>query len=226
MLGHDLAIAHADGPGGLDEFGLLEGQHLSTGQAGDRHPADEADGDEDEEQPVESLPERGLAECDRQQDDEQDVREGIDDVGDAHQEVVRATTVPAGQRTDRHADEDDDGLDHERDGDADPRPVEQTAEQVTAELVGPEDVAGGERWQRAVAVGEDRLEILLLVRPRCDERADDPAEQQSDHEEQADHGQLVLGQPPEGLPPQAGRAIGFAALAWTAVVFVAISPDS
>ena len=146
----------ADRLGGLDELGLLEGQHLAAGEPGDGHPADEADGDEHEEQAVERLPEDGLAERDRQQDDEQDVREGVDDVGDAHQEVVRAATEPARERADRHADEDDDGLDDEGDRDADPGPVEEPAQQVTTELVRAEDVVRRERRQRAVAVGEDR----------------------------------------------------------------------
>ena len=74
--------------------------------------------------------------------------------------------------------QDDDDLDDERDGDADPGPVEQAAEQVTPELVGAEDVVRRQRRQRPVAVGEDRREVLDLVGPRRDERAEDAAEQE------------------------------------------------
>ncbi len=103
----------ADRLGGLDELGLLERQHLAAGQPGDRHPADEADRHEHEEQAVERLAEGRLAEGDRQQDDEQQVGEGVDDVGEAHQEVVGPAAEPAGDGADRHADHDDDGLDDE-----------------------------------------------------------------------------------------------------------------
>ena len=90
---------------------------------------------------------------------------------------MRPPNQPA-MRADRDADQDDDGLDHQRDRDADARPVEQAAEQVAPELVRPEDVVGRERRERSVAIGKDRLQVLDLVGPRRDQRPEDAAEQE------------------------------------------------
>ena len=72
-----------------------------------------------------------------------------------------------------------DELDDERDADADPRAVEEAAQEVPAELVGAEQVARVARRQRPAAVRDDRLEVLVGVRPRREERPEDPQEQQA-----------------------------------------------
>ena len=153
----DLAVRDADRLRGLDELGLLERQHLPADEPADGDPAGQADGHEDEQQAVHRLAEGGLAEDDRQQDDEEQVREGVDDVGEPHQEVVRAAAEPAGGRAERHADGQDDDLDDDRHGHADARPVEEPAEQVAPDLVGAQDVPRAERRQRLAAVRDDRL---------------------------------------------------------------------
>ena len=220
--GHDPGVRHADGPGRLDELGLLERQQLAADEPRDGHPRGQADGHEDEEQAVERLAEDGLAEGDRQQDDEQQVGEGVDHVGEAHQEVVQASTEPAGERSDRHADREDHDLDDEGDGHADPGTVEQPAEEVAAQLIRAQDVVGRERRQRPV-VGEDRLEVLDLVGPGRDDRAEDPGQKEQRDEDQAEDGQPVLEQPAERIAPQAGTLPGPNDEAPLTAVLVAIS---
>ena len=54
-----------------------------------------------------------------EQDDEEQVREGIDHVGEAHQEVIDAPAEPAGRGADRNPDEQDHHLYHQGDGHVD-----------------------------------------------------------------------------------------------------------
>ncbi len=79
-------------------------------------------------QAVELLPQPCVAEGDRHQDDQQQVREGIHDVREAHQDVVDATAEPAGNGADRHADDEHYDLDHQRDGQADLGSIKQSAQ--------------------------------------------------------------------------------------------------
>ena len=71
---------------------------------------------------------------------------------------MRPPNQPA-DRADRHADQQDDDLDDDRDAHADPGAVHEAAEQVTADLVGAEEVApgsaaaaAGRRWRRRPAM--------------------------------------------------------------------------
>src|SRR6185503_4180593 len=133
--GHDVPVGHADRPGGLDELRLLQGEELAAHEPGHGHPRGEADGHEHQEDAVERAPEGGLAERHAHEDDEQQVREGVEHVRDAHQDGVGATADPARDRAHRHADEQDDELDDERDRHADLRAVEEPAQDVAAQLV-------------------------------------------------------------------------------------------
>jgi hypothetical protein len=201
--GDDLPVGDADRASGLDELRLLEGEQLPPDEPGDGHPARQPDGDEDEEQAVHGLAERRVPKRDGQQDDEQEVRERIHDVRETHQDIIRPTPEPAGKRTDRHADQKDDDLDDDRHGHADPRTVHEPTEQVAADLVRAQDVAGGEGRHRLPVVGEDRRGILILIVVRGQERPEDGDEGHEDHHDKPDHRQSVLAEPRECVAPQA-----------------------
>ena len=57
-----------------------------------------------------------------------------------------------GQRADRHANAQDHDLDDDRHGHADPRAIQEPAEQVTADLVGAEHVAAVHGRERPTVV--------------------------------------------------------------------------
>ena len=99
-------------------------------------PSDDADGYEDEQHPVHGLPDERLAQGHVEQDDEQQVREGVHHVGEAHQQGVGAATEPGRRGADRQADQEHHALDHEGHRHADLRSVQQPAEQVTTEVIG------------------------------------------------------------------------------------------
>ncbi|HEY3230727.1 MAG TPA: hypothetical protein VGJ87_16000 [Roseiflexaceae bacterium] len=78
-----------------DEVLLLEAEHLPANEPRHRRPIDDPDRDRHEQ---DVLPEH------RQDDDhEQQIREGVDHVGDAHQGVIEGRRSRAGDQAHRHA---------------------------------------------------------------------------------------------------------------------------
>ena len=73
----------------------------------------------------------------------------------------------------------DDDLHDERDADADPRAVEQAAQQVATELVGPEDVSGRPGGSGPPPPAKTALRSCCVVRVRREQRPEDAEEEQA-----------------------------------------------
>src|SRR5438094_7127370 len=109
-VGQDVAqqqppAAHAEPAGGIHELLLLEGEDLRPRLPRDADPAGEPDGDEDVE---EAGPQHR-----HDQDDEQQARERIHDIDDAHDDHVGAAPQIARQGADGDAEGHDDDMRNE-----------------------------------------------------------------------------------------------------------------
>src|SRR5216684_3580322 len=141
---HDPARRRADRARGLDELALLERQDLTPYEPGHADPVDDGDGHEDEQQPTLDVSQRGVPQRGHDDEEEEQVRERVDDVGDAHEDLVDPAAVVPGREADGHADEEDDRDGHEADEHRDLRRPQEAREDVAAELVAAERI-GRER---------------------------------------------------------------------------------
>src|SRR6185503_2449529 len=204
MLGHDPARRRPDRAGRLDELAFFEGKHLPSGQPRDPDPADDRDGNEDQQQAVQELAERAVAE--RRDDDQQEeeVGERIDDVGEAHQTLIEPSAEEAGSHAHGDAKTKHDRRRYEADDHADPRRVDQPTHDVASEEVSAEQVTR----IRVLGAGPQRLHLAGRVlrdvdravrRDEWRERRD--KESGANDDEPGDRG-LVPHEAVEGVPPQ------------------------
>ena len=96
----DAQVADANGPRGLHEHLVAEGQEQAAHEAGDRRPAEDGE-DHEYQQPAPLTVTQELA---HHEDDEQE-RQAQQDVDDAHQDVVQPATEVTGDATDDRADD-------------------------------------------------------------------------------------------------------------------------
>src|SRR5439155_26615099 len=91
------------------------------------------------------------------------------------------------------------------DDEREPRPVEDPAVDVAAELVDAEPVLVRGPW---AAAARDQEQILLLRPIRGEERREDRCDDEDEHQDGAEDGGGVPGKPPERVAPEsAGRGI-------------------
>ena len=175
---HDDAEGGAvDGGLGLDVLVAALLEHLRAEHAG--HAGDGADGHGDD-----GVDEAGT-EHGGGDDHQEHAGDGLDDVQNAHDEVVDPAAVVARDGADRAADErcQGNGTDADRDGIA--RADDDAAEDVAPEVVAAEPVLGG-------GAGVDGQKVHGGVVIGRDHRGEDGDDDLQDEDHEADHGELVL----------------------------------
>ena len=144
----------------------------------------------------------GLLEHRQDADREQQAREGEEGVGDPREEPVHPAEEEARQGAHEHADADrDGGADHAH-AQGDPRAVDQPAQDVPAELVGPEQVA--------VEAGRrpEGVPVLLEGVVGSEDGGHDADGDHHGDEHQPGHGGPVPAQAPEREPERRGVELG------------------
>ena len=116
--------------------------------------------------------------------------------------VSSAAAEPGRGGADRHADEEHHDLHHEGHGHADARAVHQAAEQVTAKVIGAEEVRADERVDRPARLGDSVVgpgpgsSYGASIGPKI-AMNDEPQ-----HDDAAQDGEAILEQAAECVPPQ------------------------
>src|SRR5438874_576783 len=209
VASHDAPRRRTDRPSRLDELALLEREHLTAHEARHADPVHDRDGHEDEKQATLDVAERGVAQRRHEDEEEKQIRERVDDVGEAHQDLIGPAAVEAREKADRHANKEDDRNRHEPDEHRDLRRPQKTREDVTAELVAAERICR----ERVFRARPDRLH--QRIRRVLFERILEPAElrherhgggedHEDDHDDHPDDGGLVAEEPvPRVLPERA-----------------------
>src|SRR5260221_12202483 len=194
---------HADGAGRLDELLLFEREDLPADEPRESHPVHDREGTEHEHETAHDVAEPGVPEGRHDDDEEQQVGERVDDIGEAHEQVVDPATVERGEHPERRADDEHERGRHDADDHRDARRPDQPAQDVTAQLVAAEQVVG----VHVLRAGEDRIRVrrrgVLHDRViRRDERREDRRERRHCDDDEPEHRGLVPAEPIEGVTPQ------------------------
>ena len=190
MTRHDLQITHAECMRRLDEFALLECQHLAAHDARHVQPLHRTDGGVDQEDVA--------TEHHHQQDHQEHERQRIHDVDEAHHQVVGASAEVAGDGAVEHADHQTDEGGDQRHRQRDLAAMQGAGQQVAAVDVGAEDVAGGQ-----VRAGADGVPVDLVEFEGRQPWADQAGQHDEGHHHQAAHGGAVLLETTPGIAGQA-----------------------
>ena len=134
MAEHDPQVTRADSLRGLDVLLLPQGEEDAAHDARDRRPVEGGEDRDDRPNAARPPDERR----DRQQDDED--RQRQDEIGDAHDRVVDPAAVVAGDRADEQPEERRHHCHDEADLLRRANAVDDAAEVIAADLVGPEVV--------------------------------------------------------------------------------------
>ena len=215
MLADDAGGRGADGLGGQDVLLLLDGEDLAAHLPGHGDPVEKAEHDEDGNHArAEPCHQRPLRACDpvldgdREQNHDQNVRQGVDDIDNAHHHHVHHPAEIAGDGAVDDADDNDDQRREDADQQRNARAVDDADGVVAAQGVGAHDV--GEDLAalvdfglllRAVLEGGEVLgrDILLGVGIGIEVRDDEGDEGNDHNDDQGDHGDVVLAQAAQGV---------------------------
>ncbi len=126
----------ADATGGFDEFFLLERKHLAAHNPGYAHPVHNGQSHEEQQQPVHHPSQGSIAHGDHNDDEKEQVWKGVDDIGEAHEQVIQAPAKEAGDQADGRAQQHDNDGGDKPDHHGNPRPVNHTAVNIPAEGIG------------------------------------------------------------------------------------------
>lgn len=120
----------------MNKIAIFEGEDFGTDEAGDAHPAGEADDDHDIEQ--------GWGEEGDDGENEEDGGEAEHDIGGTHEEAIEPAGAEGGDGADEDAQDCGQANGNEPDAEAGLGTIEQAAENIAAEAVGaePELVVG------------------------------------------------------------------------------------
>src|SRR5438445_3842254 len=186
----DLRRTAAGGTRAFHELLLLERKHLAADEPGEVDPPNQPDGPEDDEQ-------AGLEDGDHDQNEKQ-VREGIPDVDEAHQQVVGSAAEVPGDQPDGAADHEVDRLHGQPDGERDPGAEHGPTQQVTAEVVGAEQMleAGPRVGVRGVLLERIR-DHVEVHQERCEQGVE---REQNDEDQPADRDRVSTEAQPGVLP--------------------------
>jgi len=228
---HDAQVAGTNGAGSLHKFLLAGGEHLPAGEARHGFPRSNANANKDEQhaaqpgiQLAHGIRERsrvrlgkGGAEERQHEDDEQELREGIEDVHNAHHDVIHPPAKEAGDGAINHANNQADDGSNECHGQGNAGAVHDAAEEITTGIIRTQRVIivdlgigahGGKDLQhpfRGAVVGNQVLLGIVhnrnLVCKNCHQ-------DQDDNDAPANHRGAVAEEPPEGIPPKAFAFLG------------------
>ena len=194
----------ADHPAGLDELLLLQRKHLAAHQAGDRHPTDDGQRGEEQQEAVHKLTEGRLAQRHHHDDEEQQVRKRVNDIREAHQNVIDVLAGKPCRHADNRAENQDDRRRDEADRHRHTRAIDRTAEHVPADAVRPQQEARITALRpRGGEVAEPFVDFQRIMRREL--LGEDRHEQEDNDQHQAGHRGLVLGQPVKGIFAEAAR---------------------
>ena len=187
----DPGVARPVGAGRHDERTLSQRQELGAHQPRDLRPRQDSD-DEDR------APEVG---AEHRDDDEreEEPRHHLEHLGQPHQHIVDPAAVESGDRSDRDPEHDRQNDRQKPDLQRGPRPVEDAAEHIAAQVIGAEQMPGLRRRKPRAS----KLERPEWRNQRCEQARQD--DDRDDHE--AHKRQPVLPEPaPAVRPPFAPTA--------------------
>ena len=185
----------------LDEFLLAQRQELRADEPRHRHPAQPADDDDDENEHADLGAERlsqDVAEQVDHQEQQRELGQGQEQVGDAHERVVHGAAKLAGGGSDHHADRDRDEHRGDSHRQRDAAAVEHAGQQILSEVVRPERV-------RPRGAAELRLEIDVVDRHPVDGGAGDDGHDHREQHDGAERGQPMAPEAAEPFVPERGR---------------------
>ena len=133
------------------------------------------------------------------ENDKEEIGKGIHDIGKTHHQVIEATPAQGGQAAKGQPEANDDSLSQETYGQRGAGPVDDAAQLVAAQGVGPEEMLPA--WTRL----HDAV-VLQGGVIRSNERSEEGYESQSHDEHEASPGHAVPGQPSIGIGP---RGVGW-----------------
>ena len=214
MLADDARRARADGARRQNVLVLLDGEDLAADQAGHADPVEKAEHDKQRDhvgaQPGQDrsvLELQHLVEHHRQKDDDQHIRQGVDDIHDPHHDQVHSAAQISGDTAVEHADDQNDDTGKQAHRQGDPGAVDHADEVVAALFIGAEDMgeAGSALFDVLLlhlAVGEGSQVLGALVPPAVhgkdlliavgnDQGRDDNGDHNGQQHNQAGHRQWV-----------------------------------
>ena len=222
MLLDDAAAGRAECAGCGDILALLQRQDLRADDTRHTDPVQQREDDEDRHHVGAELlhpAEAGLGgqalqrflDGHGQQDDEQDVGDGVENIGDAHHDVIDPAARKCGDGAVGRADEQDQHRGQQADGQGDAGAHHDTHGKVTAHTVGAQNMRkdllarvdelllGGRILERSKVVAALDLQ-LIAVGPEAGQNIGHEGDQQDD--DQADHGDLVFAQTAHAVLPE------------------------
>ena len=129
-----------------------------------------------------------------QQQQQRQLRQREEQVGQPHQRMSECAARHAGERPDHRADDDGDRHRGEANRERDPAAIDHAGENILSEVVGAEGM--GER-----GAFEARVEIDVVDADAPDEGTEHHRHDQDEQQDRADHGELVAAIAPPGLAP-------------------------
>ena len=222
MLLDDAAAGRAECAGCGDILALLQRQDLRADDTRHADPVQQREDDEDRHHVGAELlhpAEAGLGgqalqrflDGHGQQDDEQDVGDGVENIGDAHHDVIDPAARKCGDGAVGRADEQDQHRGQQADGQGDAGAHHDTHGKVTAHAVGAENMRkdllarvdelllSGRILKRSKVVAALDLQ-LIAVGPQGRQNIGHKRDEQDD--DQADHGDLVFAQTAHAVLPE------------------------
>ncbi len=208
MTEHDASASGAERAGGFREFTFLQGKRVRAHDTAHGQPPDDAEPDVDTDQtagsfvePRDAAPNTGWfarkrsPQIGHDDDDEEQRGDGVKHVDGAHDGGVGPAPEVARDQPSWHADEHDDGLHDDPDGQRDARAEDEADQDVAAELVGAHRM-------RPTRTLRDRGVVLLGVGVPVELRHDDRNKRQRDEKERRNHGQPIAAQAMKGAGPE------------------------
>ena len=210
MLADDMRGACAAGLSRQHVFLLLDGQHLAAHLARHAHPVEKTEDDEDGDHARAELHNQlalgrsdHVLDRDGQQDHDQHVRQGVDDIDDAHHDHIDLAAEITGDcavnDADHHDDQRRDEADHQRNA----RAVYDADAVIAAEIVRAHNVredlfAAGDTLLLLLGVFKRRHvlagNVLLRVGVRIELRHENRNQRNDNQQPQAGHGHFILAQ--------------------------------
>ena len=219
MLEDDPLAPCACGHGGQNIFLLAQGENLTADQAGHGHPVKHREDNKETDdicadflkhRSLDQLLKIGLLQGGGQQNDQQHIRQRVDNIDNAHDDQVNLAAAVTRDRTDRHTDDKDNDAGEKADCKRDAGTVNNTDKVVAPLRVGAEDVgehlfAGRDISQLGLTVGKRSKIVIrcinrsaelnaehLVIGIRPEEGKDDAGKRDHHDDDQADQGHLVF----------------------------------
>ncbi|MPL90514.1 hypothetical protein SDC9_36566 [bioreactor metagenome] len=194
----DGARRHADGARRLDIVAVLQRQGLAAHDPAHLEPGDQPDTGEEHGDRA--------AIHHQQQDQHEHVGDGQQDIDGAHHDVVDAAAEIARGRAPERADDDRDRRADDADGEANLRALNGACEEVAAEVVGAEVMAGLERGTAQLGRLAHHGKVDLVIAPAREAVAEEREEHDEDKEQKTEERRLVAQEAAPGIGPE--RAAG------------------